>query len=159
MSVRPVFLVSVEWAGRTNMFPMDLIGTLTTGELLLALRASSAAIELIEGSRRVALSATHPGLLKEVYALGNQHGKASIDVRALPLPIGTSQRFHLPVLEALGRVLEVEVHEVHHIGSHVLFVGRVVSEAGKPATRLAHISGMYAEWLERQHRGVQSLAQ
>jgi flavin reductase (DIM6/NTAB) family NADH-FMN oxidoreductase RutF len=158
MAPRPVYLVSVEHAGRVNVFPMDLVGSVASGEFLLALRATSPSIELIERSRRVVMSAAPASLLRAVYDLGGQHRLQSIDAAALPFGVRSSSAFHLPVLAEDGLVREVSVRQVHRIGSHVLFVGAIEGETGHTRDRLAHMSSMYAEWLKRMGRAQRSLA-
>jgi len=158
MVPRPVYIVSVEHGGRVNVFPMDLVGRLTSGEFLFALRATSPSIELIEQSGRVAMSAAPAPLLGAVYDIGRQHGLTSIDVSALPFGVRSSPLFGLPVLAADGLVREISVRAVHRVGSHVLFVGEIENEAGRTVDQLAHMSAMYAEWLSSVGRPQRVLA-
>ena len=158
IAARPVYLVSAAYGDRVNVFPMDLVGAVSTGDFLLALRATSPSIELIESSRRIAMSGAPARALESVYALGQHHHEATIDLRSLPFEMQASSRFGLPVLAGSGSVSELSVQDVHRIGSHVLFVARVERESGHTEEQLAHVSGMYAEWLERHDRPLQSLA-
>jgi flavin reductase (DIM6/NTAB) family NADH-FMN oxidoreductase RutF len=158
MVARPVYLVSVEHDGRMNMFPMDLVGTVTSGEFLLALRATSPSVELIERSRRVAMSAAPAPFLRAVYDLGRQHGLNTLDVSTLPFGVRSSFAFNLPVLAGNGLVREISVRQSQRIGSHVLFVGDIEDEGGHTVDQLAHMSGMYAEWLNRVGRPQRILA-
>jgi flavin reductase (DIM6/NTAB) family NADH-FMN oxidoreductase RutF len=152
MVARPVYLVSVEHEGRTNMFPMDLVGRLTSGEFTFALRATSPSIELIEQSRRVAMSAAPARFLHAVYDLGRQHGLKTIDVSTLAFGVRSSVLFNLPVLAENGLVREISVRHSHRVGSHVLFIGDIQDERGHTINQLAHMSAMYAEWLNRAGR-------
>lgn len=149
---RPVYLVAVAHGGRNNVFPMDLVGPLSSGEFLLALRATSPAIALLEGSRRVALSGAPGHQRAAVYALGAHHRKETVDVGALPFAFAPSPCFALPSIGG-GLVREIEIGDVHRHGSHVLFVGRVANEAGATPRQLAHVSAMYAEWAARRGMG------
>jgi flavin reductase (DIM6/NTAB) family NADH-FMN oxidoreductase RutF len=157
MSPRPVYLIGVASGDRSNLFPMDLVGTIGSGEFLLALRATSPAIELMETSRVIAMSAAPPENIAEVYALGAHHRKASVDTSTLPFAIQPSPLHALPVLSH-GFTRELSVRATHRIGSHVLFVCRVDAEQGATPRRMAHISLMYAEWLARRGRPVDALA-
>lgn len=148
---RPVYLVGTAWEGRTNLFPMDLVGQLSSGEFLLALRATSPAIELMERSGRIALSAAPAGQLQAVYALGAHHKKDTVDVDALPFPVRPSPRFGLPSL-ADRLAYELAVEQVHRIGSHVLFVTRIETRQPPAENQLAHVSAMYAERSARRGR-------
>jgi flavin reductase (DIM6/NTAB) family NADH-FMN oxidoreductase RutF len=157
MFARRVFLIGVALGERTNLFPMDLVGSVGSGEYLLALRATSPAIDLMEGSRTIAMSAAPAGHLSAVYALGAHHRLASVDVTALPFAVSRSPLHGLPVL-ASGFTRELTVVATHRIGSHVLFVCRVDREQGSTERQIAHVSQMYAEWLAKRGRSVEALA-
>jgi flavin reductase (DIM6/NTAB) family NADH-FMN oxidoreductase RutF len=154
---RPVFLVGVAHEDRVNLFPMDLVGALSSGEYLLALRATSPSIALMEASRHIAMSSAPAGQLEAVYALGRQHHLAALDLSTLTVPVARSPLFGLPVLEG-GLVRELFVERTERIGSHVLFITRIEREAGRAGRQLAHMSGMYAEWLRRGQQGCEVLA-
>ncbi|MBW8768848.1 MAG: hypothetical protein JF589_03745 [Gemmatimonadetes bacterium] len=151
---RPVFLVGVAAGDRSNFFPMDLVGRVDADHFLLALRATSPAIELMETSRVIAMSAAPADQRRAVYALGAHHRKSSVDTSALPFDVGRSERHGLPVLRG-GFTRELSVQQVHRFGSHVLFDCRVDAEQGTTPRQLAHISAMYAEWLARHRRPVE----
>ena len=155
---RPVYLVSVAFDGRSNVFPMDLVGSLSSGDFLLALRATSPAIALIESSGRLAMSGAPADSLAAIYALGAHHRKATIDLNDLPFEVHPSDLFGLPVLQRPGLVRELQVRDVHRIGSHVLFVTRVERETGETREQLAHVSAMYADLLTHRGRPLRTLA-
>jgi flavin reductase (DIM6/NTAB) family NADH-FMN oxidoreductase RutF len=157
ISPRPVYLVSVAHGGRSNIFPMDLVGPVSSGDFLLALRATSPSIEVIESSRQIAMSGAPANQREAIYALGAHHHKKSVDVTTLPFEFEQSELFNLPVLPGMGLVRELAVREVHRVGSHVLFVTQVQREAGRTEHQLAHMSGMYAEHLAKQGRPVQAV--
>jgi flavin reductase (DIM6/NTAB) family NADH-FMN oxidoreductase RutF len=137
---------------------MDLVGALSSGEYLLALRATSPAVELMEASRRIAMSSAPAEKLDAVYALGAQHRRPTLDLSTLTLPMSRSPLFGLPVLDKMGLVRELAIEEVHRIGSHVLFITRIEQEDGRPGRQLAHMSGMYVEWLRRRQHACELLA-
>jgi flavin reductase (DIM6/NTAB) family NADH-FMN oxidoreductase RutF len=150
---RPVYLVGVASEGRTNLFPMDLVGRLSSGEFLLALRATSPAIELMERSGVIALSIAPADQLQAVYALGAHHKRETVDVGALPFPVQPSPRFGLPSLA--GRLAyELAVEQVHRIGSHVLFVTRIEAHDDLRDNQLAHVSTWYVDWAARRGRQI-----
>ncbi len=151
MSPRRVYLIGVASGGRTNLFPMDLVGRVGSGDFLLALRATSPSIELMEASRVIAMSAAPGDQLAAVYALGAHHRMATVDVAALPFDIDASPLHGRPILSQ-GFVRELSVLQTHRIGSHVLFVCRVDDEHGSTPRQIAHVSAMYAEWLGKQGR-------
>lgn len=155
---RPVFLVGVGHDEREDLFPMDLVGALSSGEYLLALRATSPGVALMEASKRIAMSSAPAELLEAVYALGNRHRQPTLDLNKLTVPISSSPLFGLPVLDQAGLVRELSVERVERIGSHVLFIARIEHEAGLSGRQLAHMSGTYIEWLRRSQRGCEVLA-
>jgi flavin reductase (DIM6/NTAB) family NADH-FMN oxidoreductase RutF len=157
MAPRPVYLIGVAFGERTNLFPMDLVGSVGTGDYLLALRATSPAIELMESSGVIAMSAAPAEHLAAVYALGTHHRKRSVDITALPFDVRRSPLHGLPVL-AHGLTRELTVRATHRIGSHVLFVCQVDGEQGSTPWQIAHVSGMYAEWLAKHGRPLEALA-
>jgi flavin reductase (DIM6/NTAB) family NADH-FMN oxidoreductase RutF len=157
MAARRVYLIGVASGGRTNLFPMDLVGSVGSGDFLLALRATSPAIEIMEASRVIAMSAAPADHLAEVYALGAHHKMDTVDVSALPFEVGISRLHCLPILPQ-GFVRELGVLQTHRVGSHVLFVCRVDDEHGSTPRQIAHVSAMCAEWLGRQGRAVEALA-
>lgn len=155
---RPVFLVGVGHGDQRNIFPMDLVARLSSGEQVLALRATSPSVALMEASRRIVMSSAPAQSLEAVYALGRQHQQASLDLASLPLQLSRSPLFGLPALNPPQLVRELSVEQVERIGSHVLFVCRVVHETGRAEQQLAHVSGMYVEWLRRHRHGCGVLA-
>jgi flavin reductase (DIM6/NTAB) family NADH-FMN oxidoreductase RutF len=154
MAARPVYLIGVSHEGRSNVFPMDLVGALSSGDFLLALRATSPAIKLMEGSGRIAMSGAPSDNLKAVYDLGAHHRAEAINLSDLPFTMRTSELFGLPVLAENGLVRELAVREIHRIGSHVLFVTHAERENGHTDRQLAHVSGMYGEWLASHGRAL-----
>jgi flavin reductase (DIM6/NTAB) family NADH-FMN oxidoreductase RutF len=151
---RPVFLVGVAHGDRTNLFPMDLVGRVDPDHFLLALRATSPAIELMEASRVIAMSGAPADRLHAIYELGAHHRKASVDTSALPFPVHPSPLHGLPMLTG-GFTRELTVQQVHRVGSHVLFACRVDAEQGTTPRQLGHVSEMFAEWLAARERGVE----
>lgn len=151
---RRVFLVGVALGERSNVFPMDLVGRVDPDHFLLALRATSPAIELMETSRVIAMSGAPADRLQTIYALGAHHRKASVDTSVLPFPVRHSPRHGLPMLGE-GFTRELTVQQVHRVGSHVLFVCRVDEEQGTTSHQLGHVSEMYVEWLRRRGRDVE----
>jgi hypothetical protein len=157
MIPRPVFLVGVAHEDRANLFPMDLVGRVGSGDYLLALRATSPAIELMEASRVIAMSAAPAEHLTNVYALGAHHRLPTVDTSALPFEVHPGGPCGTPILSN-GFTRALTVLNVHRVGSHVLFVCRVDSESGRTPRQLAHVSLMYVEWLARHGRTLDVLA-
>ncbi|HEU4780008.1 MAG TPA: flavin reductase [Steroidobacteraceae bacterium] len=147
---RPVVLVSVDDGTNSNLFPMDLIGPVSSGGFTLALRNTSPSVATIQNARRVALADVAARDRDLAYGLGRHHRQARIDWAKLPYEITHSARFGLPVPARALRVRECEIDCWHQIGSHTLFVGRVVSEDVRTGTPyLFHTSGIHRHYRER----------
>lgn len=150
---RPVFLVTVRHADRGNIFPMDLVGDVVGGSFLMALRSTSHSVELMRESRRVVVASIPAAYREHAYALGVHHRKKDIDWGALPFAVRPSAAFGFPVPTAALRVRELEVREVHVVGSHTFFVTTpIADDGGRDEPQLCHVSDMYAEWRARRGR-------
>jgi flavin reductase (DIM6/NTAB) family NADH-FMN oxidoreductase RutF len=142
---RPVSLVTVVDDDASNIFPMDLIGPVSSGHFLLALRSTSPAITLMSHIRRVAVSAVPASFKHAAYALGAHHRERSIDLGRLPFATVASPEFRLPAPADALVVRELAIRDIHTVGSHTLFVTDIVRET--PGTRgdaLCHVASPYA---------------
>jgi|GEM_PF-349556 len=148
---RPVVFVSVSHEGQSNLFPMDLIGPTDSPYFLMALRRTSPAVQLMQRSRRLALADVPAGYRDIAYDLGQHHKNTSINVEALPFETTLSPTWSLPVAKAALGIREVEVETTESIGSHELFVTRIVHEAHwHDGPQLFHVPGLYQHYLARQ---------
>jgi flavin reductase (DIM6/NTAB) family NADH-FMN oxidoreductase RutF len=150
---RPVVLVSVDDGHHSNVFPMDLIGSISPDRFTLALRSTSQSIETMKSARRVALSDVAARDYAIAYKLGAHHKNVQVAWDGLPFKIQRSETFSLPYPELALRVREVEILDFDTIGSHTFFVTRIVSEhsAGDDA-RFFHTSGIYQHFRSRNGR-------
>lgn len=141
---RPVVLVSVDGGTHCNLFPMDLIGPVSSDRFTLALRSTSPSIPTMKSARRVALSDIPARDYATAYKLGAHHKNAMLDWDHLPFKIQRSQDFSLRYPAIALRVREIEILDFDSIGSHTFFVTRIASEysAGDDA-QFFHTSGIY----------------
>jgi len=141
---RPVVLVSVYDASHSNLFPMDLIGPVSSNRFTLALRSTSPSIATMKSARRVALSDVPARDYATAYKLGIHHKNAMVEWRDLPFEIRRSRNFSLPYPAIALRVREIEILDFDAVGSHTFFVTRIASEdsAGDDA-QFFHTSGIY----------------
>jgi flavin reductase (DIM6/NTAB) family NADH-FMN oxidoreductase RutF len=150
---RPVVLVSVDDGRHSNIFPMDLIGPITSGLFTLALRSTSQSVPTMIADRRVALSDVAFGDAAVAYSLGKHHRSIKVDVNALPFEIERSQQFALPVPSTAMRVRELRILHCESVGSHSLFVCETVSDTVKAEGHtLFHTSGLYHYFKLRQRQ-------
>jgi flavin reductase (DIM6/NTAB) family NADH-FMN oxidoreductase RutF len=150
---RPVFLVSVDDGQKSNLFPMDLVGTLPGERFTLALRNTSASVETIKSARKVAFADVPADACQIAYQLGAHHKSGKVDWAGLPFKIQRSHSFALPVPAIALSVREIEILDFKRVGSHTLFVGRIVSRqplASGP--QLFHTSGIHQRLRRREGR-------
>ena len=141
---RPVVLVSVVDGKAGSIFPMDLIGPIGGQHFSMALHSTSAAIPLIERSRRVALSSVPAQQISIAYALGKNHKKADFQWNEVPFDLTTSPAFGLPIPEFALAVRELDVEEVRALGSHKLFICRTRSnQIRSQGLQLSFVHGFY----------------
>jgi flavin reductase (DIM6/NTAB) family NADH-FMN oxidoreductase RutF len=153
---RPVVLVSVDDGVHSNVFPMDLIGSITPGFFTLALRSTSQSVATMKSARRVALSdiAAHDRAI--AYQLGAHHKNVKIDWDRLPFGIERSGIYSLPCPDIALRIRELDILSFESIGSHTFFVTRIVSERPiSDGARLFHTSGIYQHFRSRNGRPFQ----
>jgi flavin reductase (DIM6/NTAB) family NADH-FMN oxidoreductase RutF len=141
---RPVVLVSVDDGSHSNLFPMDLIGPVSSDRFTLALRSTSPSIATMKSARRVVLSDVPARDYATAYKLGIHHKNAMVDWGDLPFETQRSRNFSLPYPAIALRVREIEILDFDTIGSHTFFVTQIASEdsAGDDA-QFFHTSGIY----------------
>jgi flavin reductase (DIM6/NTAB) family NADH-FMN oxidoreductase RutF len=150
---RPVVLVSVEAEGHSNIFPMDLIGTIEPGLFTLALRSTSISIPTLRTGREAALSSASASERALVYRLGTHHKEPLVDWRELPFAVVRSSRLSLPVPANALRVRELAIVDYREIGSHTLFAARVLTDQhGQTGQQLHHTSGFHQDFRVRHGR-------
>jgi flavin reductase (DIM6/NTAB) family NADH-FMN oxidoreductase RutF len=141
---RPVVLVSVVDGNASNLIPMDLIGPIGGQYFSLALHGTSTAVPLIERSRRVALSSVPAEQISIAYALGKNHKKNNFHWNQVSFDLTSSLAFALPIPEFALAVREMEVEEVHSLGSHKLFVCRIrMNQLRAQGLQLSFVQGFY----------------
>lgn len=147
---RATALVTVGDENGGNLFPMNLMGWVGGDTFAFGLNSSRSAAPLVEQARRVVLSSFPQEQLHLLPLLGKNHRKSSIDWNQLPFPIIRPRTIHAPVPAFAQVVREMQVVEHLRLGSHTLFVAKMVAEeelADGPRHYTAH--GMYGAWKRR----------
>jgi len=149
---RPVVLVSVGAPGHQNMFPMDLIGPLErSGLFSLALRSNNVSVPVMREVRRVALSSIPAAMKALVYKLAEYHRHPLAGWHALPFPVRPSREFGIPAVAAALRIQELDIVHSQEVGSHTLFLGRIVSDENlAEGTQLHHTAGFHQAYRRRK---------
>jgi hypothetical protein len=143
----PLMLGSVSGEAGGNIFPMNLMGDLGNGYFGFALKDSRRAAHLVERAGCVALSNVPLSLCSVAFKLAINHTKESIDWNQLPFALTLSKNLLIPVPASAPRVREMKVDQVHKIGSHTLFISRILSDecyCDEPQVHIVH--GFYQLW-------------
>jgi flavin reductase (DIM6/NTAB) family NADH-FMN oxidoreductase RutF len=149
---RPVALVSVMDRGAGNIFPMDLSGSFADDHFALALHADSGPAPLLESSRKIALSDIPMEQVQLAYALGKNHNRKSVDCGRMAFATIPSPSYQLPVPEFSVRVREMQIESVRNMGSHKLFLARVIADHRSSNGLQPHfIHGFYQTWRQQFH--------
>jgi hypothetical protein len=155
---RPVHLVSYGGMTQGNMFPMDLLGALSTGTFVLGMHSGSPAIPLWRSSCRIAVSAAPLRYKPTVYAMGKNHRRLFLDLSELPIPCGPSASYGIPVPDEALSIRELTVGESWDLGSHRLFAARTTSmEKRAEEPQMCHVHRFYQQFLLRHNRPLPSL--
>ena len=143
----PLMLGSVNGEAGGNIFPMNLLGDLGHDYLAFALKDSRRAAHIVERVGSIALSNVPLSLCSVAFKLAINHTKDSIDWNQLPFPLTLSRSLLIPVPAPAPRVREMKVDQVHKIGSHTLFIARIISDewhSNEPQVHIIH--GFYQHW-------------
>ena len=145
---RPICLASTIESSVGNMFPMNVMGQLDDGYFGFGLKDARSPSNLVNRTRRIALS-TIPMQQGDLgYKLGPNHAKKNgIDWNDLPFATKQSPNFGIPIPAFAFRVREMEVENARKLGSHIFFVGRVVrDERFSDGMEWCVVHGNYQAW-------------
>jgi len=149
----PLMLGSLIGEAGGNMFPMNLMGELGNGYFAFALKDSRRAAHLVEDAGRISLSNVPLPLCSTAFQMAVNHTKDSISWDQLPFALKTSKEFRIPVPAAAPRVRELQVEQIRKIGSHTLFIARIVSDEKYSDDLQVHmIHGFFQHWRMRDRK-------
>ena len=158
---RPVVLVSVpagDAGDAGNMFPMNLMGPVGDGWFAFSLNTTRQASPLVQRAGRVALSDLPFEQSDRARELRGNHKRESIRWKDLQFPTRTSAAFGIPVPDFALRVREMEIETVRRLGSHTVFVARIVHEERcSDGLQFFMIHGIYQAWRLRQRPDLSEL--
>ncbi|HZP22764.1 MAG TPA: hypothetical protein VFB04_04910 [Terriglobales bacterium] len=147
----PVRLGSLDGVSGGNIFPMNIMGELGEGYVAFALKDSRRPAHLVEDAGRLAISSVPLSQAPVAFKLAANHFKDFIAWEEVPFRTINSQAFGIPVPEFTQRIQELEVTRVHRIGSHTLFIARIVrDERLRDEPELCVIHGFYQSWRLRE---------
>jgi flavin reductase (DIM6/NTAB) family NADH-FMN oxidoreductase RutF len=150
---RPVVLATAGDPTVSNIFPLNLIGQMGRDHVCFALNKSRPVTALVKRSGRIALSSTPVEQSSLAFQLAKNHRKDWVDWGQLPFQSVTSPTLGLPVPSFALRVRELEVNSAQEVGSHTLFVARVISdERWSDGLQFSMVHGIYHAWRMRKAR-------
>jgi len=126
---RKVSIISFKQGDYYNIFPMDLLGDITTSDLTnyyaFGLRHTNNALPKIIETGRVVVSEVSFKQKNQIYALGSNHQKLPPAVDLLPFEVIQSKNFGFYVPEWADSYKEVRITSTINLGSHMLLWGQV----------------------------------
>jgi flavin reductase (DIM6/NTAB) family NADH-FMN oxidoreductase RutF len=150
---RPVVLVSLTFGDRGNIFPMNLMGSFGNGYVGFGLNSRRLASSLVERAGRIALSGIPVEEAPVARRLGKNHRREAVDWSELPFRVTPSPGLGIPVPSFASRVREMEIEAVRKLGSHTLFIARIIRDehrSGSPQFFMIH--GLYQAWRRSKGR-------
>lgn len=146
----PLCLVSVGNRSSGNIFTMNLMGDLGNGYFGFALRHLRVAADLVERAGRIAVSGIPLTWCTLAFQFAANYKKESIDWDTLPFQTAPSAEFGIPVPDLATCVRELQILKVHTIGSHRLFIARIIrDETRTGAAQACVVHGFYQFWRTR----------
>jgi hypothetical protein len=142
----PLSLVSVGNRSSGNIFTMNLMGDLGNGYFGFALRHLRVAADLVERAGRIAVSGIPLTRCTLAFQFAANYKKESIDWDALAFQTAPSAEFGIPVPDWATSVRELQILKVHRIGSHRLFIARVIRETHSTGLQACVVHGFYQFW-------------
>jgi flavin reductase (DIM6/NTAB) family NADH-FMN oxidoreductase RutF len=141
---RPVVLVSVMHGETGNIFPMNLMGPIGKDYMAFSLNSSRQAAPLVERAGCVVFSNVPSEQSEVARQLRGNHRQKSVRWDQLPFETKPSAALGIPVPCFALRVREMEVEAVRKLGSHTLFVARVIRDECRSAgPQFTMIHGIY----------------
>lgn len=125
---RPVFLLSVQDAGRFDMFPVDLTGHIFENYYTLAIKSANPAIHLIKKAGGFCLSAVPLDKAELIYKHHEQRKKGKITIDNLAFPVANSRVLKVPIPDFAITVREFQMEYSVEKGQYTLLVIKCINE-------------------------------
>jgi len=149
---RIISLITVTDGVNMNMFPTDLHGPIGHAHYLSSLRHGGKASDQVMKSKRIALSDVRSDWYRKVYDLGKNHMRDLAGAQHFALARQVSERFHIPLPEAVLGYRELIVSDYFDMGIHRIISYDLACERTVAAgNRLSHIHQYAAQWRQNQH--------
>lgn len=149
---RPISLMSVIADIKGNMFPVNVMGDLDDRYFAFSLRTPKIPARLVTEAGRLVLSSVPFEQGSFAYRMGANHNRQSIQWYELPFETKKSRHFQIPIPAFAYRAREMEIEKIHPIGSHTMFIARVISdERYSEGPELFVVHGFYGAWRVKEN--------
>ena len=150
---RRVRLVSFQEGNWYNIFPMDLVGDLSScGRYVFGLRHSNVTLARMIEAKKIVVSEIPYEYKDIIYQLGKYHRKPLSEI-GTPFGVIQTEFFRFPVPEWANGYKEISISNCLNLGSHMLLWGEVMNNRNlsKPHGHLFHIH--FLHYLHQVRRG------
>ena len=125
---RRVRLVSFKEGSWYNIFPMDLVGDISSfGRYVFGLRHTNVTLARMIEAKKIVVSEVPYEYKEIIYQLGKHHRKP-LSETGVPFGIIQSEIFGFPVPEWVNSYKEIRITAHINLGSHMLLWGEVLNE-------------------------------
>jgi len=126
---------------------MNLMGDLGNGYFGFALRDRRIVADLVERAGRVAISGVPLAQCALAFQFTAHYKKESVNWEVFPFETSPSPEFGIPIPDFATSVKELEIVKVRRIGSHRLFIARIIhEETCNPGIEACVVHGFYQFW-------------
>lgn len=125
----PVVMVTCEYEGVKNVFTVAWAGTICTDPSMVSIsvRKERFSYDLIKKSGRFCINLVSEELTYATDYCGVRSGKNEDKFKAMNLEIENATNFDCPIIKKSPVVLECEVTEIKELGSHDMFLAKILS--------------------------------
>ncbi len=139
---RKVRLISFKEGDYCNIFPMDLVGDISTeGKFVFGLRHSNESLSRILRTKKIAVAEIPYQYKQVVYQLGKHH-QQPISTGPLPFDLLETASWHFPLPVWICNYREIDITGSMNLGSHMLLLGNIIHTeqvSGGECEQLFHI--------------------
>lgn len=125
----PVVLVTSKYENKENVFTVAWTGTICSDPAMtyISVRKERYSYDLIKKSGKFCINLVNEDLTFATDYCGVRSGKNENKFKTMKLETETATNFDCPVIKNSPVVLECEVTEIKELGSHDMFIAKILS--------------------------------
>lgn len=125
----PVVLVTSKDKGRENVFTVAWTGTICSDPAMtyISVRKERYSYDMIKNSGKFCINLVNEDLVYATDYCGVRSGKDENKFKAMKLETQKAFNFDCPIIKKSPVVLECEVTEIKELGSHDMFLAKIIS--------------------------------